>query len=94
MTPLLELQSVTAGYGDATVLWDVSLAVHPGEVVAIVGANGAGKSTLLSCVAGLVRPSGRTRPVPWHRHPAPPRPPACPATAWPWCPRAGACSPS
>ncbi len=62
MTPLLELETVTAGYGDATVLWDVSIAVHPGEVVAIVGANGAGKSTLLSCVAGLVRPgAGRIR---------------------------------
>ncbi len=57
MTPLLELQSVTAGYGDATVLWDASIEVHAGEVVAIVGANGAGKSTLLSCIAGLVRPS-------------------------------------
>ena len=62
MTPLLELDAVTAGYGDATVLWDVSIAVHPGEVVAIVGANGAGKSTLLSCVAGLVRlGAGRIR---------------------------------
>ncbi len=62
MTPLLELETVTAGYGDATVLWDVSIAVHPGEVVAIVGANGAGKSTLLSCIVGLVRPgAGRIR---------------------------------
>lgn len=57
MTPLLELQSVTAGYGDATVLWDASIEVRQGEVVAIVGANGAGKSTLLSCIAGLLRPS-------------------------------------
>ena len=57
MTPLLQLHSVTAGYGDATVLWDASIEVHAGEVVAIVGANGAGKSTLLSCIAGLVRPS-------------------------------------
>ncbi len=56
MTALLELQGVTAGYGDATVLWDVSIAVMPGEVVAIVGANGAGKSTLLSTIVGLVRP--------------------------------------
>lgn len=57
MTPLLELQSVTAGYGDATVPWDASIEVRQGEVVAIVGANGAGKSTLLSCIAGLLRPN-------------------------------------
>ena len=54
--PMLAVEGVTAGYGDATVLWDVSLAVHPGEVVAVVGANGAGKSTLLSVITGLLRP--------------------------------------
>jgi branched-chain amino acid transport system ATP-binding protein len=58
--PLLTVESVTAGYGDATVLWDVSLEVMPGEIVAVVGANGAGKSTLLSTITGLMRPtSGR-----------------------------------
>ncbi len=57
---LLAVEAVTAGYGDATVLWDVSVAVHPGEIVAIVGANGAGKSTLLSVITGLVQArSGR-----------------------------------
>ena len=60
--PMLAVEAVTAGYGDATVLWDVSVEVHPGEIVAIVGANGAGKSTLLSAIAGLLRPrSGRVR---------------------------------
>ena len=60
--PLLAVEHVTAGYGDATVLWDVSLVVHPGEVVAVVGANGAGKSTLLSVITGLLRPrSGQVR---------------------------------
>jgi branched-chain amino acid transport system ATP-binding protein len=38
------------------VLWDVSLEVHPGEVVAFIGPNGAGKSTLLRAVSGLLRP--------------------------------------
>ena len=58
--PMLAVQGLTAGYGDATVLWDVSVEVRPGEIVAIVGANGAGKTTLLSTITGLVRArSGR-----------------------------------
>ena len=54
-TPLLSVEGVMAGYGDATVLRDVGFRVQAGEIVAIVGANGAGKTTLLSTVAGLVR---------------------------------------
>ena len=53
--PLLSVEGITAGYGDAIVLRDVSFHVHPGEIVAIVGANGAGKTTLFSTVVGLVR---------------------------------------
>lgn len=59
---MLSVEGVTAGYGDATVLFDASFHVDPGEIVAIVGANGAGKTTLLSTVAGLVRAkAGRIR---------------------------------
>ena len=52
--PLLSVEHVTAGYGDATVLFDACFEVHTGEIVAIVGANGAGKTTLLSTIVGLV----------------------------------------
>jgi branched-chain amino acid transport system ATP-binding protein len=51
---LLSIKNVTAGYGDAMVLNNISLHVDEGEVVSIVGANGAGKSTLLSTLSGLV----------------------------------------
>lgn len=55
MAPLLRMRNVNAGYGDTQVLWDVSLELGRGEVVALVGANGAGKSTLLAVLSGLVR---------------------------------------
>jgi branched-chain amino acid transport system ATP-binding protein len=53
--PLLLVRSLSAGYGDTRVLWDVALEVRRGEVVALIGANGAGKSTLLAVISGLVR---------------------------------------
>ena len=53
--PLLELRALDAFYGDFQALFGISLAVAPGEVVAVIGANGAGKSTLLNCIAGLIR---------------------------------------
>jgi branched-chain amino acid transport system ATP-binding protein len=53
----LELQGVSAGYGDATVLRDVDLTVPAGCTVALLGANGAGKTTLLKTAAGMLRTS-------------------------------------
>jgi ABC-type multidrug transport system fused ATPase/permease subunit len=52
----VELDDVTFSYGREPLLRDVSLAVGPGEHVALVGPNGAGKSTLVSLVLGLYRP--------------------------------------
>ncbi|HKN09833.1 MAG TPA: ABC transporter ATP-binding protein [Pseudomonadota bacterium] len=53
--PMLEVRALDAYYGDFQALFAVSLAVAPGEVVAVIGANGAGKSTLLNCIAGAIR---------------------------------------
>jgi branched-chain amino acid transport system ATP-binding protein len=55
---VLEIDNLTAGYGDVPVLWGVSLSVPRGQVVALVGANGMGKTTLLRAVSGVIRPSG------------------------------------
>jgi branched-chain amino acid transport system ATP-binding protein len=57
---VLEVQNVTAGYGDVTVLWDVSISAPSGTVVALLGPNGAGKTTLLRAVSGLIKPSSGT----------------------------------
>jgi branched-chain amino acid transport system ATP-binding protein len=53
---LLEIKKIRAGYGDLTILHDISFTVEQGEIVAIVGPNGAGKSTLLRTISGLVEP--------------------------------------
>jgi len=52
---MLEIVGLSAWYGEARVLSDVSLSVHAGEVVTLVGRNGAGKTTLLRSVMGLHR---------------------------------------
>jgi len=58
---LLELDKLSAFYGKAQALHDVSLSVAEGQIIAIVGANGAGKSTLLDSVMGLTSNTGDIR---------------------------------
>jgi len=53
---MFELVGVSAGYGDAPVLRDVTLRVPDGTCVALIGPNGAGKTTLLRVASGLLRP--------------------------------------
>jgi branched-chain amino acid transport system ATP-binding protein len=60
MSGFLVVEQISAGYGLAPVLREVSLQVDRGEVVAVLGANGAGKTTLLRTIYGLIAPtSGR-----------------------------------
>lgn len=60
--PLLELRDINKQFGNTRALRDVSLALHPGRVLALVGENGAGKSTLMKILSGVYQPdSGSLR---------------------------------
>ncbi len=60
--PLLQVDRLCAWYGRAQILYDVSLEVGEGEVVALMGRNGAGKSTTMKAIAGLLeRRAGTVR---------------------------------
>src|SRR3954470_16915503 len=52
--PLLSVQNLSVRYGSVQALFEVSVDVPPGSVVAVLGANGAGKSTFARAVSGLV----------------------------------------
>jgi ABC-type branched-subunit amino acid transport system ATPase component len=74
VSALIEARALSAGYGQAQVLREIELDVHPGEVVALLGANGAGKTTAVLSLAGELRPMagsvrwlGSDRPLPLHR---------------------------
>ncbi|MDP2272501.1 MAG: ABC transporter ATP-binding protein [Archangium sp.] len=60
MAPLLEIDSLSAGYGETPVLSGVSLRLERGQAWVVLGPNGAGKSTLVRAVMGLIAPSSGT----------------------------------
>ncbi len=57
---MLSVSNINAFYGGIQALWNVSLRVNEGEIVALVGANGAGKTTLLNIIFNLIRPASGT----------------------------------
>src|SRR5262249_32836836 len=75
--PILQIRDLHKSFGPLEVLRGVSLEVHPGEVLAIIGASGSGKSTLLRCVNLLELPSSGElafdgAPIDYREH------------GWPW----------
>jgi zinc transport system ATP-binding protein len=60
MTEALKIKDLSVSYGSVAALSDVSLTVHEGEYLGIIGPNGGGKTTLISAVTGLLRPDSGT----------------------------------
>ena len=56
MAILLEMQSLSASYGNNTVLEDINFAVHDNDYIGVIGPNGGGKTTLLKIILGLLKP--------------------------------------
>ena len=56
MESSLTVNNIDGGYGSVRVLHGLSITVHSGETVVLLGSNGNGKSTLLKCITGLVKP--------------------------------------
>ena len=72
MADLLRIEHLRAGYGEAVVLPDLSLALGEGEVLALLGRNGTGKTTLINSIVGVTRRFGGTIRArrPRHHHAA------------------------
>jgi simple sugar transport system ATP-binding protein len=58
--PIIELADISKSYGPTKVLTDISLSIHSGEVLCLLGDNGAGKSTVIKILSGVVQPSKGT----------------------------------
>jgi branched-chain amino acid transport system ATP-binding protein len=57
---LLKINKIDVFYGTFQALWDVSLVVKPGEIVALIGSNASGKSTLINTISGVMHPAKGT----------------------------------
>lgn len=57
MTPIIQLENISAAYGQKTVLQDVNLTVYDHDFLGIIGPNGGGKTTLVQLIIGLKKPS-------------------------------------
>ena len=58
--PILEVSGLAMHFGGVKALDDVSLTVHRGDVLGIIGPNGSGKTTLINCITGFLRPTRGT----------------------------------
>lgn len=56
-TPVLEFRGVDTHYGAAHILKSVDMAIHPGELICLLGGNASGKTTTLKTILGMVKPS-------------------------------------
>jgi branched-chain amino acid transport system ATP-binding protein len=55
---MLKVENLSASYGPAQVLFDISFKVHDGEVATLIGRNGMGKTTTIFALMGLIKPTG------------------------------------
>ncbi len=58
MADLLQVDKLSAGYGEAVVLHDVSVSLPQGQTLALLGRNGTGKTTFMNTLAGATRQHG------------------------------------
>ena len=54
---MITIENVTKRYDNTTVVHELNLQIHAGEIVGIIGHNGAGKSTTMKMIAGLIEPT-------------------------------------
>ncbi|MBS0344556.1 MAG: ATP-binding cassette domain-containing protein, partial [Proteobacteria bacterium] len=62
---LLQTEQLSAGYGEAVVIHDVSLKLAEGQTLALLGRNGTGKTTLINTLAGVTRQHGGSIHLAW-----------------------------
>ena len=53
---LLQVKNIDVSYDEFQVIWDVSISIDKGEMVALLGPNGSGKSTILNSISNLIQP--------------------------------------